>query len=422
MPPPTASGRSGSGRFALGIDVPRPSGSTCPLSHRAWQLLTRVHNPPRLHRCRALLTCAATPIQPPLGPAPQTHLHPSRHRPPIRHPTRARLSVVRCLAGPVPPPLVAPRTRLGIGTPIQLAAIHPCTSALVLPHDCGAAAPLRASRRPFPFALATSPRPHPHSRPLHVPCALCAAPPDPSFIHLTAALFLHAPSRPASTLLPHPPPVRCHARPAPSRPASTCARSARRRTHPGPAPSPHRRLPLPLLHRQRAVYQHPPPRRHTHTLLRRHRRCLQPRARNHLGTMLPYFSRRCSLNTRYARLIDVPAPYPSPAPSSPHAVPHRTQRLHLQRQRTPPFPLCLGASPVFFAAFPSLPCSDPSAFACAATAQAPTPPYFISHETSIPYTTRSTHYLPIFPHSTQPRSCSRVLSCTATLRNNTALH
>ncbi|KAJ7804014.1 hypothetical protein B0H14DRAFT_3776036 [Mycena olivaceomarginata] len=37
---------------------------------------------------------------------------------------------------------------------------------------------------------------------------------------------------------------------------------------------------------------------------------------------------------------------PSPAPSSPHAVPHRTQRLHLQRQRTPPFPLCLGASPV----------------------------------------------------------------------------
>ncbi|KAJ7804013.1 hypothetical protein B0H14DRAFT_3486772 [Mycena olivaceomarginata] len=42
---PTASGCSGSGCFALGIDAPHPSGSTCPLSHRAWQLLMCVHHP-----------------------------------------------------------------------------------------------------------------------------------------------------------------------------------------------------------------------------------------------------------------------------------------------------------------------------------------------------------------------------------------
>jgi hypothetical protein len=82
---------------------------------------------------------------------------------------------------------------------------------LILPHDCGAAAPTPASLpvvhhrtlTPVPPALplrtrhvTTSPRPHPLSRPLHVPCALCDVPPDPSLIHLTAALFLHAPSRP----------------------------------------------------------------------------------------------------------------------------------------------------------------------------------------------------------------------------------
>jgi hypothetical protein len=174
--------------------------------------------------CSSHVRCHAHPVQPPLGPAPQTHLHPSRHRPPVRHPTRARPSAVRCLAGPVPPPLVAPRTRLGIGTPIQLAAVH-LRIDLASRLRCRCTHTRLSSRRPPPHPYARPAGPSPSHSPCHHVTA--ASPPLPPTTRSLRPLrrpslpVSHPPHRcalpacpvpPASTLLPHPPPVRCYAR------------------------------------------------------------------------------------------------------------------------------------------------------------------------------------------------------------------
>ncbi|KAJ7775875.1 hypothetical protein B0H14DRAFT_3508381 [Mycena olivaceomarginata] len=266
-----------------------------------------------------------------------------------------------------------------LGTPVPL----PCPARA---HTLLPTPPANARTRPRPVAPLLSFPSACHRAITHsCPSRLVAPYARPHPAHLTTAV-------PSSCALPCPP------RPVPSPPApAPHTVSARRRPH--PAPSPHH-VYLFRCYTGNAPSAHT--RRRADTPIHRCYTSVHPLASSHLACNPALGA------SSYARLIDVPAPYPSPAPSSPHAIPppHAAPRPSASAHTS--IPAILRASAVF---------PPPSPHSLSALAPTlclplprvlPAPPlckllrrrYFISHETSI-LTPPVSHYLPILPHSTQ---------------------